>query len=80
MKYRAVCWPNIRRIANYDLQIFFECDPYVVQFFDPKLHIDVEPEGEDMHLFELSAHEWTQFGKAWLDTENQSKETSIYYH
>lgn len=80
MKFRAIVWPGLRRIGNYEMQLSYGGDPEVLRFFDSRFQVEDVPDFEKVSTFEATEKEWVAFAKAWNDAEPFNPATSIKFH
>jgi len=80
MKMKAVVWIAERRIANVDMQISYDCDPAVLQYFHDRFIVSEVPGLEKVQIFEATEKEWAEFAKAWNQAEPLNRESSRLLH
>ena len=78
--YNAVIWPDNRLIGGYDLQIFFNCDPGVVNFFESRFLTDVPPDDEQPHAIPAKRSYWIKLAREWSSLVGPWNETSLRLH
>jgi len=78
--YNAVMWPENRLIGNHDMQIFFGCDPGVVNFFEARFLTDIPPDDENPHVFPAKRGDWIKLAKEWAKTIGPWNETNLKLH
>lgn len=80
MKFKAIVWPDIKRIGSLELQVAYGFDPEIVRFFESRFIVDDIPDHKLATAYEATEDQWRTFAKRWSKEEPINRGTSRNLH
>lgn len=80
MKLSGAFYPELMRMAPYQVQVDFGCDPEVLRYFSDSFILSEHRSDTLIHVFTAEPEVWKQTEKTWRETEAWLKETNPNLH
>lgn len=79
-KLKGAFYPDVMRMASFEVQVELGCDPAVLKFFSDRFILVGPPPGLQIAIFETEVDKWKEAEAVWRHREKIHRENCPALH
>jgi len=80
MKLSGAYYPDLMRMACYQVQLDLGCDPDVLRFFTDRFILPVHRPSDTLQVFVAEEHVWKETERVWREAEKRTRNSHPHLH